>query len=126
MYNHTMHLTRRGGLLFMYRSSVLTWLCESHSTLLPSDGGRYAVKNNHKRIMEFFNTIFQNLLALLCLILLIAYFARQFHFGLEWFKYVGRNEDKALEAWSKTLDKHSWILLLGGAACAFLYKWLYM
>ena len=40
-----MHLTRRGGLLFHYRGPVLTWLCKSHLSLLPSDGGRYVLKN---------------------------------------------------------------------------------
>ena len=39
-----MHLTRRGGLLLQFRGPVLTWLCKSHITLLPSDGGRYLKK----------------------------------------------------------------------------------
>ena len=30
-----MHLTRRGGLLFKYVSSVLTWLCKSHVSPAP-------------------------------------------------------------------------------------------
>jgi hypothetical protein len=71
-------------------------------------------------------TIFQILLWLLCLIFILAYFSRKFHFGLEWFKYIGRYDDKAFEAFSNSLDKYNWILLLGVAACALLYKWLYM
>jgi hypothetical protein len=76
--------------------------------------------------MELMGTIFQIVLGLLCVVFTIAYFVRKFHFGLEWFEYIGRNEDKAFEAWSKSLDKYSWILLLGAGVCALLYKWLYM
>lgn len=36
-----MHLTRRGGLFFQYRGSVLTWHCKKSHSLLTSDGGRY-------------------------------------------------------------------------------------
>ena len=76
--------------------------------------------------MELMGTIFQIILGLLCGVFIIAFFARKFHFGLEWFEHVGRNDDKAFEAWVKSLDKYSWSLLLGAVACALLYKWLYM
>ncbi len=59
------------------------------------------------------------------LVLFILYFLYRFYWGGKWFaETLKKDENSALRAFSKSVDKYSWIMLIGALACALIYKQL--